>query len=743
MERRSTHRTTPRRKYTVDPFEGLEELEDATSASEVGDESQSSDEDAEDFQAGAEESSEDEEMSGEDAGVGADEIVSDAASDAGERLVDENEPLAEDDEPETPITKTKRVRAPRVKAAETDASDRTYTRGIQEGRMGTTNTLLRKELCFGTASDDIQPAVSARQRWADEPSLPSRAQRGGRGGMHESYFAHAESLKRRAEDEGREWRRYGGVQEGFKRQCLRKISADQAKEYMPDAETSEISFLMGQHQSQKMYSLPVGGSVNLMEAWMDDPSMISESAKARPGSYKNGFMLNLGGRVQCLEWVPHQRGQYQYLAGSMLSRHVSSDTSDGATRPSAFIPQPPSKSCITIWALKGNGDHSINLDAGCHLHTRLCVDYGEVKEMKFCPMPMAEAAGDLTMLASLWSDGAVRVLQLPAFQYTSSTNNSFIKTVAFESKPPDTMCTCITWISTTQIAAGCANGSVAIWNLPTSTNSTSPNPRPKIYASISTSYIFSMTSCYPSRPDFLLSTSTSGYTSLTDLSSPGQSLSSPSSTVFASRKRIAQRNMAWHDHLQLAIHTEDNYRVIASPLRRFFVNITVGRAESNATALATSPCHPFVLMGSAKGEVFSVNPIKKILDSKPTTWQQSWFAHEWRRPRVEKSPLLAEAQAPLDGQDAAGADRPHGATSSGQEEKAGLSRIVEGFKIERNHAMKDDRVGYNAHNGVAYTTVYEEESAVTAVAWNPNLAFGGWAAAGMGDGLVRVENIAS
>ena len=41
-----------------------------------------------------------------------------------------------------------------------------------------------------------------------------------------------------------------------------------------------------------------------------------------------------------------------------------------------------------------------------------------------------------------------------------------------------------------------------------------------------------------------------------------------------------------------------------------------------------------------------------------------------------------------------------------------------------------------------FLTIYEEEQAVTCLAWCPAVECGGWAAAGMGSGLVRVEDIA-
>ncbi|KAF1986990.1 hypothetical protein K402DRAFT_393136 [Aulographum hederae CBS 113979] len=47
----------------------------------------------------------------------------------------------------------------------------------------------------------------------------------------------------------------------------------------------------------------------------------------------------------------------------------------------------------------------------------------------------------------------------------------------------------------------------------------------------------------------------------------------------------------------------------------------------------------------------------------------------------------------------------------------------------------------NVIDGVLYTTLYEGSSAVTCVAWNPNVSCGGWAAAGCASGLVRVEDL--
>ena len=58
----------------------------------------------------------------------------------------------------------------------------------------------------------------------------------------------------------------------------------------------------------------------------------------------------------------------------------------------------------------------------------------------------------------------------------------------------------------------------------------------------------------------------------------------------------------------------------------------------------------------------------------------------------------------------------------------------------RNHPSNN---GQLPSTRAGYTTVFEEQAGVTAVCWNPNVHVGGWAAAGLGSGLVRVEDLAA
>jgi transcription factor C subunit 6 len=71
-----------------------------------------------------------------------------------------------------------------------------------------------------------------------------------------------------------------------------------------------------------------------------------------------------------------------------------------------------------------------------------------------------------------------------------------------------------------------------------------------------------------------------------------------------------------------------------------------------------------------------------------------------------------------------------------------LARISEGYKAIQpgiQHSVVSKKTtNPEVAKGI---TVFEEKSAVTALAWNPNLKYGMWAVAGLGSGLLRVEDV--
>lgn len=154
------------------------------------------------------------------------------------------------------------------------------------------------------------------------------------------------------------------------------------------------------------------------------------------------------------------------------------------------------------------------------------------------------------------------------------------------------------------------------------------------------------------------------------------------------------------------VSTEENDFIRIYPLRRFFSSISVGRAEAMILSLSVGKVHPTILVGTADGAVIATNPMRKVLNSKAQQYQQTCFQHEWSR------------------------------------KGDGMSRILDGFKVE-TVSMARTLVGdKKIKDGSVYATIHEEETGVTQVVWNPNLHCGGWVAAGMGSGLLRVEDLA-
>ncbi|KAL2355314.1 hypothetical protein BJ546DRAFT_683571 [Cryomyces antarcticus] len=786
--RKSGRKRQPNKRYTIDAFEGLDLLQDEGPEDELPSDVDNEDKDAE-FEL---ENAPTPLLEGDDLSL--DES---SAGEASEDDAEGDEVEQHDSEPNVDSdTGSQASAAARRKASKAanrtatgvaSAGDQINVRGILDLK-NYMNRRRRVLYTFGPATEDSKPGVQARDKWIEEPSLPSHnVDERGVGGFARS-FAHTEKMRKREATEGWMWYYEHGGREAFLQgQRTVKMAEEQASAYIPRREQNSRSFLMGPHKSPKLFELDVGQSLELDDAWtgLNQPS--GEPPDVPCKSRRNGFMLNIGANVHCMDWVPNWNGSLQYLALSVLdlSRHDDDERLFESSEAPAYTPQNPSPASIQIWmfhATSASGRQgTIDTSRSPKLQLVICTDWGDVKQFKWCPMPTREvdnsenARVHLGLLASLWGDGAVRVLDIHCDKSpVAPTQYLHVTTAAFASIPPDTICTCLTWLSTMDIAAGCANGCLAIWSLsshlsqsPTRTSApaSARNPNdiafPWLYTPLSNTYVLTLTSCYPSRPYLLLSASMSGHLCLTDLRCGAAGITSNTSTILSSRARISHTLVVWHDSSQCALSVDENFTLRAYPVRRFFANIALARFGAGVVerALAVSPVHPFVLAGTAGGEVAATNPLRRVWAGKGTMWVQTWFRHEWRRGPTGK----------MDGASVAAAVNPtsiHAPTattspplqSSHQsvpdpppptQPQPGLSRLTESFKLARQTLDSTRRGLPNSHAGVLYSTLYEEATGISCVVWNPNLGdlshgmgVGGWAAAAMARGLVRVEDVA-
>jgi transcription factor C subunit 6 len=649
--------------------------------------------------------------------------------------------------------------------------EKVHARGtLQFGKGGGLENRL-KDL-FGPSHDDLMPIIRTRDWWDHQETLPSRADGSLKRSFHMPEGARAREIKNTEEW----WSGIGraAFADGQKTSVLEK---EKGETYMVTPGPSSLNVLMGPHNEPLLYEMKKG-------------SYLCTAAPFSIKKGRRGWLFNLGSRIQEAQWAVNEEGSTQYLAVAVGQAETIQPKHRPLENPKApgFSTTPQFPASIQIWAFDSIGEGDIDTATPPRLELVICADWGAPKRFRWCPLAATDNVevsdtGEtvhLPLLAGFWSDGRVRVLDV---SYPKPDSKSFetqyihYSQAAFDVQLPQAIPTCLHWLSATSIAVTSALGTLAIWTLtrPKALRPTGVehhNPQPWFFKQVADTYILSLCSGYPSRPNILSITTADGYSKLFDLRSPLLDLCT------GTRGRNLVLEQIWHEHTQSFIMPDDNYMLRSNTIRRYYTNLYNMRSESSVVCCASSPVHPGILLGSADGTVQAGNPIAKLLNEKEIPWQQIWFKHEWR-PNVNKLTLKVAIPDGSEEEDLAMPDVVQSSTPSTTTNDITstnlppiaaaastpdlsqpshshlpkpqskvtrevlaepLARITEGFKVQRVNLGQSKP--YNSHTaGGKYVTIFEEPSAVTKVAWNPNLKFGTWAVAGMGDGLLRVEDL--
>lgn len=355
------------------------------------------------------------------------------------------------------------------------------------------------------------------------------------------------------------------------------------------------------------------------------------------------------------------------------------------------------------------------------------------------------------------------------------------------------------------IAVGFANGFLAIWDISQenpcstspspSTSSPSPDahpPRPWLYTSLHQTYILALTSAYPLSPHLLSTSSVDGFTRLTDLRSPTTEF------TLTSRSRNTSPLLSFSPHTLSILSTEENDFARLFPLRSFHSSIVFARTTASPLCLAANHFHPCVLIGCADGSLLATNPLPRVWNRKWKYYQQVVFRHEWMRGRGGNESGGGDGgggRSEEGGNNATTTTTPQTKpteTTKETRDSGEIIRITESYKITptekqkqnkkqkqqqpKKQKLKPSRPSHPSSSpsqapsqaaaaaAVAphpslppslppappapppppqpvLTTIYPEENGITQVSWNPNLRWGGWMAAGMGSGGVRVMDL--
>lgn len=278
---------------------------------------------------------------------------------------------------------------------------------------------------IGTDLAELQNFSLTRDRWTQDSTLPTRkSDTQDKGGMGFPF-----GLEKRNEEATAEWNWYhdrGGKEAMRRTQRTQGLDTLQIPEYLPRSHPDH-SFLMGPYGSQKLCSLKDGEVASLEKLWCQTaPQGEEDSVQRNPRRRKKGWMLNIGSKIQCLEWAPGHVGKTQYLALAPTYNPPAK-----LRAPTAFEPSEPYPACIQLWAFSSFEEpyqtDSMNTDEPPQLVQLLCTNWGAPRQFRWCPVPRAfpnesqEEKIFVGLLAGVWSDGYVRVLDL---QLEKNNNSS-------------------------------------------------------------------------------------------------------------------------------------------------------------------------------------------------------------------------------------------------------------------------------------------------------------------------------
>ncbi|KAI9663352.1 MAG: hypothetical protein M1831_002636 [Alyxoria varia] len=597
---------------------------------------------------------------------------------------------------------------------------------------------------FGRTRNDVELFLRTVRKWFPQITLPSRQPDAeGVGGMEPSYFTPKNVSK--PINDGALWFLHHQICDVVEPDATGKIDVN-----------STMHLIVGSVQEDRIISLSPSKPAPLQNLWKSgNEHKVDGDIPVPVSSARNGWILNVGKPVRCLDWAPNHDGSSQYLAVCTVSEDPGSSEDPVTDHKNAYVPSPSALDSIQIWHFKGLATSvsdfwTVDSSEEPSLTNVLSLNFGPVIDLRWCPNYQTSVQFDdsfeknIGLLAVLTGDGTVRILNVPCPSSIGITEYQHYPVAAFTSCPPSTICTCLTWVSPTVLAAGCANGYVAAWDLErvVSSDKRAENAVPFLFQSIHNEYILTLTSCTPSRPNVIITTCAGGHMKVTNLRSP------TTDQIAGLRSRLPIPTVAWHEQSQTAVSGDDFLCVRCSPIRQLERQIVFGRMSSPLTSLTGSLFHSSTLMGTANGSVSVINPLRKAAPTRDreSVFRQEWFRHEWRR-----RPQLMEKE---DGPEEDSSD------SWRQQTKAAAKvRLTTGFVIEDfSESSKPDTeeryedrsypfpsqvrlsrdIGKEEINPV---TIYDEGGRVNSLRWNPNLCAGGWAAAGMGSGVVWIEDL--
>ncbi|KXJ95717.1 WD40-repeat-containing domain protein [Microdochium bolleyi] len=503
----------------------------------------------------------------------------------------------------------------------------------------------------------------------------------------------------------------------------------------PDA---NLTLLLGEHENQHAYTTKYRHSTFMSESG----SPIEHASDAGPNS--GGWLLDIGGIVVAMDWASSLgHDDDQLLALSVIPEADQAYQHDLSKAPTPAVQKEGS---VQLWRFPAerDGDGIMRpAQRQPQLVHAICSLWGRVAKIQWCPVPI-DAGETTALLGVLCADGKLRVVAVRKHANTLTEVFEEVQDAMISIEIPKehtVAITCFTWVNSNRIAVGCSDGSIGMWSIfPCQQLQRHP---------VHSSSIIDIASGYPSQPTYIASLPVGGVLTVTDLNRPTAEMSYNANLLVSLQPSL----LAWSEVLRgyLSMWPTNftaNSTVSYSGLTTFPQPRHILTVESQVTCLATSPCHPYLLVGASDGSLWSTNVLRKIMGYREKVNKIRILKHEYRPAKAVTNQDPSRGVVRIShGYLPEVNDHPRANFTGKQASESKKSKKKKkGPKSASHDDIEED--GFDAMDEAGAMTfatgpliIEDPRTRITAIAWNPNAVFSTWAAVSTGSGLIRVIDL--
>lgn len=589
------------------------------------------------------------------------------------------------------------------------------------------------EALFGRLDNGIEMAQGMLDRWKEWMVLPPKVVKGEQTGSDRGVWS-PQFFEREAQN-ANHW--YERIKDTISHHdAWQRLSNEEAQPYR--LERGVLPVLIGPHNAPREFKSTPGVATSLSQSGLPFDEDQSEA------KIPTGWMFDAGGIVLGMDWAPRHTLESPQTLALCVIPHSDQERYDYEQE--SVQPDFQRHGVVQLWEFggewSGEGYMRPSTEAP-RLRKTLCFECGRVRRVKWSP--------SCGFLAVICGDGNVYVVQpgedgdgsYGKMPFAIRSYGHVLTSIIEKMQHPvsalslideeDVKATALTWINFNRLVVGYSDGSIALWSIRPN-RLLSRNP-------VHHNNVTDLVSGYPSMPYLIASSPIGGTSRIIDLRAPSFEISEVQALTVTTQPNL----LGYSDHLlgffslfpsagplktQIAFMHHAHYPIS----RRIFT------AQSFNSCLSVGRTHPYLLVGSLDGSLWALNPQVELFNV--------------RREPSERIKIFQHEHRPA-------SHFPPGSPAT----VCGVSRIVHGFKPEKNYNPKTDvktpakkakkkkkkdeagnAAGEDEDEGggpgdPTRAVVHEPLSRITVVEWNPNENYGYWAAAAMASGLVKVLDL--